>query len=161
MALAIRALPMSDGLVEKKTIITLAGKILKGVIPILAAKLYGFDTLALSFITFAAFIGHLYPVFFRFDGGKGVATAAGCWLALAWPVGLALVLTWIISAVLFRYSSLSALIASLLAPFYAWYFTNVDYTILAVLMSIFLILRHRRNIQNLCAGKEDKIGKKK
>jgi glycerol-3-phosphate acyltransferase PlsY len=146
---------------KKAAIITLIGDILKGVIPIVAAKLYGFDALALSLITFAAFIGHLYPVFFRFEGGKGVATAAGCWVALAWPVGLALAGTWILSAVLFRYSSLSALLASVLAPLYAWYFTNVDYTVLAIIMSIFLIWRHRRNIQNLYHGKEDKIGQKK
>jgi acyl phosphate:glycerol-3-phosphate acyltransferase len=146
---------------KKAAIITLAGDILKGVIPIVAAKLYGFDALALSLITFAAFIGHLYPVFFRFEGGKGVATAAGCWIALAWPVGLALAGTWILSAVLFRYSSLSALIAALLAPLYAWYFTNMDYTLLAIIMSVLLIWRHRRNILNLYRGKEDKIGQKK
>jgi glycerol-3-phosphate acyltransferase PlsY len=146
---------------KKAAIITLIGDILKGVIPVLAAKAVGFDALALCGITFAAFIGHLYPVFFRFDGGKGVATAAGCWLALAWPVGLAVVFTWLIAAVLFRYSSLSALAASVLGPIYAWYFTNTDYALLAVIMSIFLIWRHRRNILNLCQGKEDKLFKKK
>jgi glycerol-3-phosphate acyltransferase PlsY len=146
---------------KKAAIITLIGDILKGVIPSLVAKLYGFDVRALALITFAAFIGHLYPVFFRFEGGKGVATAAGCWLALAWPVGLALVFTWLLCAALFRYSSLSALTAAVLAPFYAWYFSNEDYTVLAIVMSIFLLLRHRRNIQNLWQGKEDKIGRKK
>jgi glycerol-3-phosphate acyltransferase PlsY len=146
---------------KKAAIITLIGDILKGVIPVLVAKALGFDELALCFITFAAFIGHLYPVFFRFDGGKGVATAAGCWLALAWPVGLAVILTWLVVAVLFRYSSLSALTASVIGPIYAWYFTNNDYTLLALIMSGFLLWRHRRNILNLCRGKEDKLFKKK
>src|ERR1700722_7147497 len=86
---------------KKAAIITLVGDVLKGVIPVLAAKFYGFDTLSLSFITFAAFIGHLYPVFFKFEGGKGVATSFGCLIALAWPIGLSLMLTWILMAVIF------------------------------------------------------------
>jgi glycerol-3-phosphate acyltransferase PlsY len=146
---------------KKAAIITLIGDILKGVIPVIAAKLYGFDIFSLAFITFAAFLGHLYPVFFRFQGGKGVATAAGCLVALAWPVGLALIATWLFIAVIFRYSSLSALIAAIAAPFYAWYFTNWDYTYMTIAMSLLLIYRHRKNIRNLLAGKEDKIGKKK
>jgi glycerol-3-phosphate acyltransferase PlsY len=146
---------------KKAAIITLIGDVLKGVIPVLAAKLCGFDVLSLSLITFAAFLGHLYPIFFRFEGGKGVATAAGCLVALAWPVGLALIATWLLVAVIFRYSSLSALVAAIAAPFYAWYFTNLDYTVMSCAMSLLLIYRHRKNIQNLVNGKEDKIGKKK
>ena len=145
---------------KKAAIITLLGDALKGVIPVLLAKLYGFDTLSLSLITFAAFIGHLYPVFFRFEGGKGVATAFGCLLALAWPVGLAMILTWILMAVIFRYSSLSALMAALLAPLYTWYFTNWDYTVMMCAISALLIYRHRSNIANLLNGKESKLGKK-
>lgn len=146
---------------KKAAIITLLGDVLKGVIPVFAAKLYGFDVVALSFITFAAFIGHLYPVFFGFHGGKGVATAFGCIITLAWPVGLALIATWLIIAIVFRYSSLAALVAALLAPFYTWYFTNLDYTVMACVISVLLIYRHQNNIRNLMAGKESKIGKKK
>jgi glycerol-3-phosphate acyltransferase PlsY len=146
---------------KKAAIITLVGDVLKGVIPVLAAKYYGFDSLSLSLVTGAAFLGHLYPVFFRFEGGKGVATAAGCLIALAWPIGVALILTWLCVAVIFRYSSLAALVAALSGPFYAWYFTNWDYMYLTVFMSALLIWRHRQNIQNLMTGKEDKIGKKK
>lgn len=146
---------------KKAAIATLLGDMLKGVIPVLAAEIYGFDALSLSLITFAAFIGHLYPVFFRFQGGKGVATALGCMLALAWPVGLAMIITWLFMAFTFRYSSLSALTAAVLAPLYTWYFTNWDYTIMVCVMSILLIYRHRSNIRNLCTGKESKIGKKK
>jgi glycerol-3-phosphate acyltransferase PlsY len=146
---------------KKAAIFTLIGDVLKAVIAVCVAKFYGFEILALSLITFAVFLGHLFPIFFRFEGGKGVATALGCWMALAWPVGIALLVTWLLMAIIFRYSSLSALVAAVLAPVYAWYFTNQDYTVLAIGMSMLLIYRHRKNIRNLCAGKEDKIGKKK
>ncbi|MDR3476627.1 MAG: glycerol-3-phosphate 1-O-acyltransferase PlsY [Gammaproteobacteria bacterium] len=146
---------------KKAAIITLMGDVLKGVIPVLAAKMLGFDTLTLSLITLAAFLGHLYPVFFRFQGGKGVATAFGCLVTLAWPVGVALLVTWVLVAAIFRYSSLAALTAAIAAPFFAWYFTNSDYTVMTVVMSLFLIYRHHKNIHNLISGKEDKIGKKK
>lgn len=142
---------------KKAAILTLIGDILKGVIPVLAAKWYGFDTLILSMITFAAFLGHLYPVFFRFQGGKGVATAFGCLIALAWPVGVALAGTWLIAAFLFRYSSLASLIAAVLAPFYAWYFTNNNYTLMTLMISLLLIYRHRKNIRNLMTGTESRI----
>lgn len=145
---------------KKAAIITLIGDVLKGVIPVLAAKWYGFDTLSLSLITFAAFLGHLYPIFFGFQGGKGVATAFGCVITLAWPVGVALALTWFLVAILFRYSSLAALVAALLSPFYMWYLTNWDFTIMASLISVLLIYRHKENIRKLLAGKETKIGKK-
>ncbi|MES2217185.1 MAG: glycerol-3-phosphate 1-O-acyltransferase PlsY [Pseudomonadota bacterium] len=146
---------------KKAAIITLAGDVLKGVVVVLAAKLYGFDELSLSLITFAVFVGHIFPVYFKFEGGKGVATAAGCLLALAWPVGSAALATWILMAVVFRYSSLAAVVAALCAPVYAWYFTNWDYTIMTAAMCLLLLLRHRKNIVNLLAGKEDKIGKKR
>ncbi len=145
---------------KKAAVITLLGDVLKGVIPVLAAKWYGLDILGLSMVTLAAFLGHLYPIFFGFQGGKGVATALGCLAALAWPVGLSLAVTWLIIAIIFRYSSLAALVASVLSPIYTWYFTNWDYTIMALIMSSLLIYRHRQNIRNLLSGKEDKIGTK-
>jgi acyl phosphate:glycerol-3-phosphate acyltransferase len=146
---------------KKAAIITLAGDVLKGVFVVLAAKWYGFDSFSMSLITFAVFLGHLFPIYFGFAGGKGVATAAGCLLALAWPVGAAALATWIIMVVLFRYSSLAAVVAALCAPVYAWYFTNWDYTYMTAAMTILLLLRHHKNIHNLLTGKEDKIGKKK
>jgi glycerol-3-phosphate acyltransferase PlsY len=114
----------------------------------------------LSLITFAVFVGHIFPVFFGFNGGKGVATACGCLLALAWPVGASALATWILMVLLFRYSSLAAVVAALCAPVYAWYFTNMDYTYMTEAMMVLLLLRHRKNIRNLLAGKEDKVGKK-
>lgn len=147
---------------KKAAALTLFGDVLKGFLPVLLAKWYGFPAYVIALIAFAAFLGHLFPIFFRFNGGKGVATAIGCLLALSWPVGLCWIATWLIIALLFRYSSLAALIASLLVPFYIWYFThNKIYVMTIALMSLILIIRHRRNIANLINGKETKIGKKK
>lgn len=146
---------------KKAAFITLLGDVMKGVIPVLAAKGCGFDAIGLSLIAFAAFAGHLYPIFFRFQGGKGVATAFGCLVALSWPLGLTLASTWLIIAILFRYSSLAALVSALLAPFYAWYFTSPIYTVATSVIGALLIYRHHKNIQNLITGKESKIGAKK
>lgn len=146
---------------KKAAIITLIGDMIKGVIPVLAAKWYGLDSLGLSLVAFAAFIGHLYPVFFGFKGGKGVATAFGCLVAISWPLGVALAATWLLIAIVFRYSSLAALLTAAFAPFYAWYFTQPDFTIMTSVISLFLIYRHRQNVHNLVTGHESKIGAKK
>lgn len=147
---------------KKAAIITLLGDTLKGFIPVLIAKWYGFDAMGLALVMFGAFLGHLFPIFFRFEGGKGVATAIGGLLALSWPVGLCWIATWLGMALFFGYSSLAALTASILAPVYMWLITgNLIYTITIGLMSLILIIRHRSNIKNLLAGKENKIGRKK
>jgi acyl phosphate:glycerol-3-phosphate acyltransferase len=146
---------------KKAALITLLGDTLKGVIPVLFAKWYGFDTTVLAFVAFAAFLGHLFPIFFRFEGGKGVATAIGCLLALSWPTGLCWFVTWLLVAVLFRYSSLASLVASILAPLYIGFFThNLMYVLVISLMSVLLIIRHKSNIAKLVRGAESKIGKK-
>jgi glycerol-3-phosphate acyltransferase PlsY len=115
----------------------------------------------------AAFLGHLYPVFFRFQGGKGVATAAGVLLGISGSLGLATGLTWLIMAFFFRYSSLASLVAAIFAPVYylfgdglAW---NADRAqALAVgIMGLLLVWRHRENINRLLAGTESKLGQKK
>lgn len=146
---------------KKAAIIALIGDTLKGVIPVLIAKWYGLNNLGLALVAFAAFLGHLYPIFFHFKGGKGVATAFGCLIALDVKIGLAIGTTWLIMAFLFRYSSLAAITAAIFAPFYAWYFTNWIFTITIAIISALLIIRHLSNIQNLLAGKESKIGQKK
>jgi glycerol-3-phosphate acyltransferase PlsY len=146
---------------KSAAIITLLGDVLKGVIPVLFAKWYGLNDIGLALVTFAAFFGHLYPIFTRFQGGKGVATAFGCMSALSWPVGICLLVTWLDMAWMFRYSSLAALITALTAPLFTYFFTNETFAIMAVVMSLLLIWRHRINIKKLFAGKEDKIGKKK
>ena len=141
-------------------ILTLAGDILKGVAAVLIARALTADAVIVTLTGFAAFLGHLYPVFFGFRGGKGVATALGVWLALNPWVGLALIATWVLVAVLFRYSSLAALMASLAAPLYvAWLSPGTPYLVTMIVMSAILIIRHYSNIRKLITGKEGKIGR--
>lgn len=147
---------------KKAAIITLLGDTLKGFIPVLVAQWFGFDTTALALIALGAFLGHLFPIFFRFEGGKGVATLIGCLFALSWPTGLCWLATWLLVAILFRYSSLASLLASLLAPLYIGFFSHqLTYVLVVAVMSVLLIIRHRGNIAKLWAGKESKIGQKK
>lgn len=142
-------------------LLTLLGDMLKGTIPVLIAKWYGLDSLGLALVAFASFLGHVFPVFFQFQGGKGVATALGCLLGLSFYAGLSWIVIWVMVAIFFRYSSLAALIASLFAPFCIWYFTeDLTLTIAIAIISLFLIYRHRQNIEDLLAGKERKIGSK-
>jgi glycerol-3-phosphate acyltransferase PlsY len=144
---------------RKAAAITLLGDLLKGLLPVLVARWLGSSDTILAAVSFAAFIGHCYPVFFQFKGGKGVATALGVLLALSWPVGLAVLIVWLCVMALWRISSLSALCAALLAPPCMWLFTqNPVFTGLNLLLSALLIWRHRRNIRNLLNGTEGKLG---
>ncbi len=146
---------------KKAAAMTLLGDTLKGVLPVLIAQGYGLNSTGLAFVAFATFIGHLFPLFFRFEGGKGVATFIGCLLALSWPVALAWMATWLLLALIFRYSSLSSLTASLLTPFYFYYLTgNPIFTASFALMGLILLYRHRSNVAKLLAGQESRIGKK-
>jgi len=109
----------------------------------------------------AAVVGHNFPVWLRFKGGKGVATTLGTLLAIAWPVGLATCITWVIVAAIFRYSSLSAIISIIASPFYALYLNREDIFILASFLAILVIIRHHENIRKLITGHEQKIGASK
>jgi glycerol-3-phosphate acyltransferase PlsY len=141
-------------------ILTLAGDVLKGVMPVLIARAMTDDANVLAATAFAAFVGHLFPVFFGFKGGKGVATALGVWLALNPWIGLSLLATWILVALITRYSSLSGLVASVAAPLYvAWLEPDKAYLIAMLAMSALLIYRHASNIRKLLAGQETKIGR--
>lgn len=141
-------------------VLTLAGDILKGAIAVLVARALTADAVIVTLCGFAAFLGHLLPVFFGFRGGKGVATALGVWFALNPWVGLALLATWVLMALLFRYSSLAALTVSAAAPLYvAWLSPGTPYLATMIVMSAILIFRHRANIRNLIAGTETKIGR--
>ena len=128
---------------------------------------FGLGDGTVAMVALAAFLGHLYPVFFRFKGGKGVATALGVLLGISPWLGLAVAATWLIIAVFFRYSSLAALIASVFAPVYylmcsgvVWY-AETPIAAAIVAMAALLIWRHRENIQRLMAGKESRLGSKK
>ena len=146
--------------------LTLLGDCVKGWIAV-AAAVYLSQSLQLgdeviAGVAFAVFAGHLWPVFFRFQGGKGVATALGVLLGLNPILGLATLTTWLIIARAFRYSSLAALAAAVFAPFYYALLLGVRAQLIAVtIMSILLIYRHRSNIANLLSGKESRIGQKK
>lgn len=145
---------------KKAAIITLVGDILKGVVPVLVAHALKVDATVLGLTMLAAFLGHVFPVFHGFKGGKGVATAAGALIALNPWVGLALVATWLVMAFTTRYSSLSAIVVSVLAPLYVWMFTGaVVLTVTTGVMAVLLVFRHRGNIKNLLAGTETKIGR--
>jgi glycerol-3-phosphate acyltransferase PlsY len=146
---------------KKVAMVTLAGDVLKGVIAVIIAHLLVSSTLYLALSGLAVFLGHLYPVFFRFQGGKGVATYIGVVFALDWKLGLAFGVTWLCSAVLFRYSSLSSLIASIMTPVYTWILFPDIYIFCGTLcMAILLFWRHRTNIQRLLRGEESRIGQK-
>lgn len=140
--------------------LTLLGDLLKGVVAVSVARVLTQDALVSALVGLFAFVGHIYPVFFGFRGGKGVATAFGVWLALSPLVALALVVTWLLMAALFRYSSLAALTAAALGPVYTWVVLRQwPYLALSIVMGAFLIWRHRGNIKKLLAGEEGRIGK--
>jgi len=146
---------------KKLAALTLLGDMLKGLIPVVAARFVTDDATVLALVALAAFLGHLFPIFFGFRGGKGVATALGVLLGLSWQVGVAVLVTWIVMALLFRISSLSALIAAMLSPLYGWWFTNsLVYIEMMAVMAILLLWRHRSNIERLLSGKEKHIGQK-
>lgn len=142
-------------------VITLVGDMLKGLLPVLLASAVAPSPWTVAATGLAAFIGHLYPIFFGFKGGKGVATALGVLCGFSWLIGAAVLGTWLVVAVALRYSSLSALVAALLAPCYAiLVHVYPAYVFGIAIMSILLIWRHRSNIQKLIAGEESKIGDK-
>ena len=127
---------------------------------------YGMEEGTMALVGLAAFLGHLYPVFFKFVGGKGVATALGVLLGISWILGLATAVTWLLMAYFFRYSSLASLTAALLVPVYyvlgdgmAWYL-NKGVLLSVSIMSLLLIYRHAENIGRLAKGTESKLGKK-
>lgn len=146
-------------------ILTLLGDAAKGYVAVLLARaLIGvdIDSWVLPAVAIAAFVGHLFPVFHGFKGGKGVATALGILLAINWVLGLTTLSTWLIVAVFLRYSSLAALISALFAPVYFVFLFGVQPMAIAIVaMSALLIWRHRSNIKNLLNGTEGRLGSKK
>ncbi len=141
--------------------LTLVGDLLKGTLPVLFALQVSGDQSVVAGAAAGAFLGHLFPVFFKFQGGKGVATALGVFLAVNPLMGLGLAVTWLATALLFRFSSLAALVAAASAPAWAWWTTQDPvYIALAIGLAGVLIWRHRANIRRLINGEESRIGKK-
>jgi len=152
-------------------IVTLLLDALKGLVPVLLVRLYGkrwgLEDGTVALVALGAFLGHLYPVFFRFQGGKGVATFIGAVFGIHWLLGVATGLTWLIIAFFFRYSSLASLVAAVFAPVYfllgdriQWY-AEKPVVFALFTMAALLAWRHRENIKRLLAGKESRLGAKK
>lgn len=132
----------------------------KGAIAVLLLA-YAYGPMAGLLAGIAAVVGHNFPIWLKFKGGKGVATTLGTLAAIFWPVGLGAALTWLVAAILFRISSLSALIALALSPVYAWYFGQYEIAIGATILATLAWVRHHQNIARILKGEEPKIGKKK
>ncbi|WP_070962225.1 glycerol-3-phosphate 1-O-acyltransferase PlsY [Vibrio sonorensis] len=145
---------------RKAALSVLLCDMLKGTIPVWGGYFLGIDAIILGIVAIAACLGHMYPLFFHFQGGKGVATALG---AIA-PIGLDLtamiVITWLVIAFIFRYSSLAALVSVLLAPLYT-YLIKPQYTLPVAMLCCLIIFRHHQNIRRLVGGEEPKIGEKR
>lgn len=146
-------------------VLTLVLDALKGYVPVMLAlwlaPRFGWGETTVAFVGLAAFLGHLWPVFFHFQGGKGVATAAGVLLALNPLLGAATLATWLIVAFFTRYSSLAAIVAAVFAPFYELLVWGASPMVLAIaVMCLLLIWRHQANIRKLLAGTESRIGQK-
>jgi acyl phosphate:glycerol-3-phosphate acyltransferase len=145
---------------KKLALATLICDVLKGFFPVLIAWRFGAEAATAAAV--GATLGHIFPVWLGFKGGKGVATASGALLAYAWPIALAAVLTWIVMALVFRYSSLAAVTAAIVVPLYAWIARPEGVAPLAILIiSLIVIWRHRTNLSRLIHGEEDKIALRK
>ena len=143
-------------------LLTLLGDCGKGWLAVMVAHLLGLAMELVALVGFAAFLGHLFPVWLQFRGGKGVATAAGVLIAFDWRIGLATIVVWLLVAVATRYSSLAALVAAVAAPAITWYLHGAAALLWAVAgMSVLIVLRHRANIAKLARGEESRIGEKK
>ena len=140
-------------------LLTLAGDAGKGWAAVLAAAALGADIEMLALVGLCAFLGHVFPVWLRFHGGKGVATAAGVLIALDWRLGLAVVVAWLAVVAATRYSSLAAIVAAVAAPVVAWLLEGIGPVLYAVVaMSVLLVERHRANIGKLLRGEESRVG---
>ena len=147
---------------KKAALLTLLGDALKGWVAVYAAQRMGFGEIVIGLVALAVFFGHLYPVFLKFKGGKGVATGAGVLIGLDPLLGLAVTGTWLLVAIAFRYSSLAAILAAALAPVYFLLLHGANAQIFVVgIIAMALIGKHWQNLQRLLAGQEARIGGKK
>ena len=145
---------------KKLAVLTLLLDALKGTVPVLIAMQIRMDYAVMTAL--GAFIGHLFPVWLKFKGGKGVAVALGISFALSWKIGIILCLIWLVTAIIGKYSSLSALTAFALAPLAAWYFTaNSQIIFVMSFLSVVIWIKHHENIKRLLNGTESKINLKK
>ena len=141
-------------------LITLTGDALKGFIPVIIAHFIGLNHTEVAYIALAGVLGHIFPLFFAFKGGKGVATLIGVMFGFDWPIGLIFIGLWLIFALVTGYSSLSALIASVIAAVSVIFMVSFASAMPFLIIAAFVILRHRQNIVKLLNGTESKIGQK-
>ena len=147
---------------KKAAIITLIGDMLKGLVPVIAVTMVEPAAGAIALTGLGAFLGHVFPVYYGFKGGKGVATYYGVLLGFSWMAGIAALLIWLLTAFVSKISSLSALVSALSAPFVLWYSSHSpELSVILGLMTALLFWRHRSNVSNIIAGNEHKIGVKK
>ena len=154
---ATNVLRISNGFIAALVLIF---DVLKGTLPVWGAYFLGLEPLYLGVIALAACLGHMYPVFFNFSGGKAVATAFGVLLPIGLDLGGLLILTWLLTAIATRYSSVAAIVTVALAPFYTWLLKPI-YVYPVLMLSALIIFRHRENIVRLIKGNESKISLKK
>lgn len=140
-------------------LLTLLGDVLKGVMAVILAKMLGLPAFGLAITMLAVFLGHLYPVFFRFQGGKGVATAIGVLLAFSWKLGILLIIIWLAVVLLSRFSSLGAIIAAIVAIYYSWFGFEPIYSVVITIIAGLLLIKHKLNIMRLLTGQEPKLTK--
>ena len=145
---------------KKAAVAVLVCDMLKGTIPVWGSYFLSIEPFVLGIIAIAACLGHMYPIFFHFKGGKGVATALGAIAPIGLDLTAAIMITWLLVAVVFRYSSLAALITVLLAPLYTWMIKPM-YTLPVAMLCCLIVLRHHKNIKRLFSGTEPKVGEKK
>ncbi len=142
---------------KNQAILVLVGDILKGTTAIVIARLFHVTGFELGLVGLAAVVGHIFPAFFEFKGGKGVATMIGVCLGLSLWLGALVIVSWLVTAIGFRFSSLAALVAAALAPFYALFFSSPTYFIPLAFITLLVVWKHMDNIQKLRSGSEDKI----
>lgn len=147
---------------KSAAILTLLGDVFKGWLPVWLALQSNMLMWVVASVGLAVFFGHLYPIFHKFKGGKGVATALGVMLGVSLPLGVSTLLVWVVVFAVWRISSLSAIVAAALAPVLAWVFLSPypDYVWMVLVMSVFLVWRHKSNIQKILAGTEAGFKKK-
>jgi acyl phosphate:glycerol-3-phosphate acyltransferase len=138
---------------------TLIGDALKGTVAVILARHFGGDNAAMA-AALGAFLGHLFPVWLKFRGGKGVAVYIGVLIGLFWPAAIVFCVIWLTTAIVTRYSSLSALVAGVVTPIFLWWFGHLALASLFAVLTLLLFYMHRENIRRLQAGTEGKIGKK-
>lgn len=146
---------------KKAAAMTLLGDVVKGVLPVLLVRAAGGSDAVITATAVAAVLGHVFPVFFRFQGGKGVATLFGAVAALTWSVAVGMAATWLVVAAALRYSSLASLVAAAVAPLLAlWLSPSPAYVVGLVVLALLLAWRHKENIARLLSGTESRIGDK-